>query len=333
MASVTVKDNEGNSASDEPTASVTVTDVQAGVDLAKTADPLTLPEPGGAFNFTLTITNNSVEAVTITALTDTNALSAECQALIGTTLAVGASTACTYTVTHTEAGVYPNTANVTVQDNEGNSASDEATASVGVTDILPVVDLTKTADPLTLPEPGGAFNFTLSIKNTSVEAVTITALTDTNALSDACKALVGTSIPAGGTVSCTYTVSHTEAGSYDNTASVTVKDNEGNPASDEATASVAVTDVLPVVDLVKEATPLTLPEPGGVFTFKLTITNNSPESVGITSLTDTNLLSIECEELINDWIPAGWHRFLHLHREPHRGRQLRQHRLRHRQGQ
>ncbi len=42
-------------------------------------------------------------------------------ALIGTTLAAGASTSCTYSVTYTEAGEYPNTASVTVEDNEGSS--------------------------------------------------------------------------------------------------------------------------------------------------------------------------------------------------------------------
>ena len=56
------------------------------------------------------------------------------------------------------------------------------------------------------------------------------------ACSAECTALVGTSIPAGGTVSCTYAVTHTEAGSYANTASVTVADNEGNTASGHATA-------------------------------------------------------------------------------------------------
>jgi len=39
------------------------------------------------------------------------------------------------------------------------------------------------------------FNFTLSIHNTSPEAVMITALTDDNALSAECLALVG---PTGG---------------------------------------------------------------------------------------------------------------------------------------
>src|SRR5690606_31248602 len=109
---------------------VEVTDVLPTVRLTKAATPTSLPEPGGVFSYTLTIENTSAEAVTITALTDTNALSSQCLALINTSLAVGASTSCEYTVTRTNAGTYPNTADVTVQDNEGNPASDTAQQSV-----------------------------------------------------------------------------------------------------------------------------------------------------------------------------------------------------------
>ena len=91
-------------------------------------------------------------------------------------------------------------------------------------------------------------------------------------MSAECTALVGTSIPAGGTVSCTYAVTHTEAGSYANTASVTVEDNENNTATDTDDETVTVTDVLPAVALDKTVTPSTLTEPGGVFDFTLTIT-------------------------------------------------------------
>ena len=46
------------------------------------------------------------------------------------------------------------------------------------------------------PEPGGVFNFTLTIKNLSPEAVSITALTDSYALPAACTDLVGDSLAA-----------------------------------------------------------------------------------------------------------------------------------------
>jgi len=304
-AGVVVVDNEGSQANDTDGESVTVTDVLPTVNLTKSANPTSRPEPGGVFTYTLTIQNTSPEAVTITALTDSNTLSAACTQLVGTSLAAGASTSCQYTVTHTDAGSYPNTASVTVRDNENNTASDTKNETVEVTDVMPTVRLTKAATPTSLPEPGGVFSYTLTIENSSAEAVTITALTDTNALSGQCLALINTSLAVGASTSCEYTVTRTNAGTYPNTADVTVQDNEGNPASDTAQQSVTVVDVLPSVTLDKVATPTFLPEPGGVFTYTLTIQNNSVEIVNITNLTDTQTLSQECLDLIGDPIQPG----------------------------
>ena len=140
-----------------------------------------MAEPGGDFVFTLDIVNLSAESVTITSLTDDNALSQACLDLIGTTLAAndgapgGADeTSCTYTVNHTDAGSYDNTATVIVTDNEDSTGTDFDDETVTVTDVAPTVDITKTADPTTLAEPGGDFVFTLNIVNLSTESVEIT---------------------------------------------------------------------------------------------------------------------------------------------------------------
>jgi hypothetical protein len=279
--------NTHSSVSDNDQANIVITNVLPVVDLVKDVTPASLAEPGGAFNYTLTITNNSVENVTITALTDDNPLPAECSALIGQVLTPGQAVSCTYSVTHTEAGAYPNTASVSVVDNEGNTASDSDSETVIVTDVLPVVDLVKDVTPASLAEPGGAFNYTLTITNNSVENVTITALTDDNPLPAECSALIGQVLTPGQTVSCTYSVTHTEAGAYPNTASVSVADNEGNTASDSDSETVTVTDVLPTIEVIKDANPTTIPETGGWVTFTFTVKNTSIEPVTITSLSDT----------------------------------------------
>jgi hypothetical protein len=304
-ASVTVQDDDGKTASDTDNETVAVTDVIPTVDLVKDVTPATRVEPGGAFDYTLTIYNTSLEPVTLTALTDTNALPTSCTDLIGQTIPVGGSVSCAYSVTHTEPGSYPNTASVTVEDNEGNPASDEDTETVTVTDVMPTVDLTKDVTPATLPEPGGVFTFTLTIKNTSIENVTIAALTDDYPLPSTCTDLIGDALTPGQSVSCTYDVTHTEKGSYDNTASVTVEDNEGNPASDSDSETVTVTDEMPTVDLTKDVTPATRAEPGGVFSYTLTIQNTSIEAVTVTSLTDTNPLPLGCTDLIGDVLSPG----------------------------
>ena len=245
------------------------------VTLTKSVDDESKPEPGGTFNFKLTIKNTSDHTVKITELTDDNPLSDECKGLVGDSLGAGDSVSCDYSVDHSAIGTYPNEATVTVEDSDGGTASDKDDQSVKVTDILPEVTLEKTVTPSSRPEPGGAFDFKLKITNTSNETVVITALTDDNALSAECLGLVGDSLAPGASTSCTYQVTHTNAGTFDNTAEVTVADDEQNTDSDKDSASVEVTDVAPTITVDKTADPTTLPEPGGTFTFKVKVTNGS----------------------------------------------------------
>ncbi len=192
--------------------------------VTKTADNNNVPETGGDVTFTYVVENTGNVSVEITSLSDNvfGVLTGDGDCQVGTTLAVGAS--CTFDYTTSLSGnagtTHTNVFTVHAEDSDGNDTSATDDETVTFDDVLPTVELIKTADPLTLPEPGGDFVFTLTIHNSSAEAVTITALTDDNALSAECLALVGTSLPAGGTVTCTYPVSHSEAGTYDNTALV-----------------------------------------------------------------------------------------------------------------
>ena len=110
----TATDDENNVATDDDDATVSFEDGPPTISLDKAVDVSTLAEPGGVFTYTLTVTNDSVETVTITSLTDTQSGDAvgfsTCDDLVGDLLAPGASTSCTYTVSHTDAGTYPNTA-------------------------------------------------------------------------------------------------------------------------------------------------------------------------------------------------------------------------------
>ncbi len=211
--------------------------------------------------------------------------------MIGKTIPAGGSVSATYEVSKTEAGVYGNEATVTVKDDEGNPASDTDKETIEVTDVTPTIDVTKDVTPASLAEPGGVFTYTVTVKNTSVEAVKVTSVADSGVspLPAELSALLGQTIPAGGSISASYSVTKTEPGVYPNTATVTAEDNEGNPATDADSESVSVSDVPPAVDLVKSVTPASANEPQGVFTYTLTITNKSVEPVTITALTDTNI--------------------------------------------
>ena len=281
-------DNESNEATATASASVTVTDVKPAIAVTKVPSPAEMNEPGGEFTFTYVVTNNSVEQVTVTSVTDS---------VIGTItlpadviLAPGESTAAmTGKWTYTEAGAYPNTVTAKAVDNESNEATATASASVTVTDVPPTVDLIKSVTPDTRPEPGGVFNYTLTVHNTSAEAVTIKSLSDTNLLSLECEALINATIAAGGTASCSYTVTQADAGTYPNTASVTVRDNDGSSASASDDRTVTVTNVDPVIAVTKTASEKQVFAPGENVEFTVVVTNNSvaTDPVTITSLVDS----------------------------------------------
>ena len=99
-------------------------------------------------------------------------------------------------------------------------------------------------------------------------------------------------------------MSHTDAMTYGNWAEVTVEDNEENSGHGHGQQSVEVTDVLPTVTLVKSVDVPTMPEPGGVFNFTLTITNNSVEDVIISDLTDTQMY--ESSDFSECWSLVGY---------------------------
>ncbi len=232
-------------ASDTDDATVTFNDVKPTIEVTKTAGVASVDEPGGNVTYTFTVKNTgTAEAVTITSLADDKFgdLVGDADCKIGTVLATGAS--CSFDSTQAIAGEagtsHTNIFTASAVDNENNKASDEASATVTFNDVKPSVTIEKSVDNATLAEPGGAFNYTLRITNNSVEAITIKSLADDNALSPTCLALVGSSLAAGASTSCTYSVSHSVAGTYLNKAIVTVKDNENNEASDDDSKTVKV---------------------------------------------------------------------------------------------
>ena len=258
--------------------------------------PSTLPEPGGAFNYTLTIYNTSVEPVVVTVLTDTNPLPAACTSLIGQTIPVGGSLSCSYTVTHTDAGTYPNTASVTVEDNEGHPASDSDNETVNVTDVLPQISVEKIANPVQVTEPGGMVTFTVVIENNSSPAdpVTITSLVDDihGDLNGQGTCSVPQTIQPGASYTCLFSamVSGNAGDSETDTVTATGTDDEENPVSDsdDAIVTVVVDDGLPEIDVQKTADPSVVKAPGGPVLFTVVVTNNSgpTDPVTITSLVD-----------------------------------------------
>ena len=158
---------------------------------------------------------------------------------------------------------------------------------------VPTIQVVKTATPLTRTAPGGDFTFDVVVTNTSNEVLTITSLTDdvygdiTTRPGSTCNTAIGTVLQPGGTYSCAFTGPFTGVAGDSQTDIVTVRATNptGVEVTDDDDAVVSLTPV-PTIQVVKTATPLSRPAPGGDFTFDVVVTNTSNEVLTITSLTD-----------------------------------------------
>ena len=285
---------------------VRITDVPPQIAVTKAASPLTRPAPGGTYTFTVQVRNpGTVEPLIITALTDNiygnlaTRPGSTCGALIGTTLAPGASSpTCTFTGDFTGAAGATQTDVVTAtgRDDENNNVSATATATVGIASVTPQIVVTKTASPQSRPEPGGTFTFTVLVFNNGPVAVRITQITDNiygnlaTRAGSTCGTLINTTLAAnGGSATCTFTGDFTGQPGASQTDIVTVTgvDTNGAPVTDDDDATVFITNQPSSIRLVKDASPASRPEPGGAFTFAVTVTNTSAvDNVTILTLTD-----------------------------------------------
>ena len=330
---VTGVDSHGVMVSATAHATVTLTTVLPSISVTKVATPLTLPEPGGNFTFTVQVTNNNtIDPITITALTDNiygnlaTRAGSTCGSLIGTTLAPGAmSPPCSFTgpFNGTAPASQTDTVTVTGMDANGNTATATAHATVTLTAVTPVIAVTKAANPLSEPAPGGNFTFTVQVSNPSAtDPIKITSLTDNiygnlaTLAGSTCGALIGTTLAPGGvSAPCAFTGAFNGVAGASQTDTVTVDgvDPFGNTATANANATVILTPgVLPQIAVSKVANPLSEPAPGGNFTFTVQVTNPSTTvPVKITSLTDNvygNLATLAgstCSGLIGTTLAPG----------------------------
>jgi len=303
IVTATAVDDDGQTATDTDDAIVGITDVLPTVRVVKTANPTNLPAPGGTFTFSAVVTNTSAEPITITALNDNiygnlaTIPGSTCGALIGTTLAPGASSpTCTFPGAFTGAAgaVQTDVVTVTATDDEGNVVTDDDDATVTLTS-APSILVEKSAEPSSLPEPGGTFTFSVRVTNTSPETITITGLTDdiygniATRPGSTCGALIGTTLaPGASSPVCTFTgpFNGPAGASQTDIVTATGQNSAGTVVTDTDDAIVRITNVVPVIDVDKQAIPLTLPAPGGTFTFLVTVRNPSAEPITITALTD-----------------------------------------------
>jgi hypothetical protein len=241
-----------STACDDPGESVVVTaQVLPAIRLDAAAVATSLPEPGGTFTGSVSITNTGTEPVTLIALADED-LNGVGTCSVPQVLAPGASYACTFPIVFTgnagETKTIPVTATVT--DANGHQVSATTTFVLSLTNRVPTLTVAKTAEPSTMVAPGGVFTYRVKVTNTSDESVTITGLADDvyGDLDGAGNCRLGSALAAtGGTYDCAFTGTFTGiAGErLSDTVTATVVDDDASTASAAGSATVALVAATP----------------------------------------------------------------------------------------
>jgi uncharacterized repeat protein (TIGR01451 family) len=271
VATVVGEDVLGKEVEDEDGAFVDV--LNPAISIVKSVDE-DLVHSGDTVTYTLVITNTGDAALTITALDDAvngaPAVSLTDCGLIGTTLAVGASRTCQYSAVAGEDDL-TNVATVVGEDELDKEVDDTDDAVVDV--LNPGIDIVKTVDKPVV-HAGDTVTYTLVITNTGDAPLTLTALDDAvngaPATSLTACGVIGTTLAAGASTTCTYTA---VAGTVDlvNVAEVKGEDELDEEVTDDDDATVDVLN--PAITIVKTADVESITGTSGPVTFTYLVTN------------------------------------------------------------
>lgn len=222
------------------------------IEVTKSATPLSLPEPGGQFVFTVTTTNTAgFTTVTLNQICDdkygtvASAGTSTCAAgTIGSvtgssctlpkTLGPGQDYACTFSGNVFSGGPTTSTDIVTVSgsDQNGRSVSGTASAQVAITDVPPTAMVTKSLNSLACAD----VSYHVKVQNTgTAEALLLSALSDDGfgsliAVHDNVRATtcaVPQTIAKGEAYECDFTAYFCGT-SHTNTITGSLSDNENN---------------------------------------------------------------------------------------------------------
>lgn len=270
------------------------------IQVAKSANPTEVAEPGGTVTFQVKVRNTSSDdlAVTLIRMEDNvygDLLNPGNAKISNSTCASGAIQAgdtyqCTFEADVNGAGGSSVTDTVTakVKDDVGNAAQASAQATVTITGGEPSeLQVEKTANPTQVTEPGGAVTFQVKVRNSGGgQALTLVRLEDNlygdltsggnSSISNSNCSLA--TIQVGDTYQCKFDAEVT--GSDGSTATDTVtakaKDAAGNAVQASAQASVKIVAGEKLgITVEKTANPSQVSAPGGTVTYKVKVRNSS----------------------------------------------------------
>ena len=316
VGSVVAHDEDERPVTADDFADVEITDVAPSIDVTKTANPITVAEPGDTVEFTVDVENTSVsDPVTITSLMDDPDgggpaepidLNGKGSCSVPQVLQPGDTYTCSFSrmITGNAGDVKIDIVTAVGHDDDEHSVSDFDDAEVTITDVASSISVEKSATPGSVQEPGGDVAFTVAVKNTSaVDAVTLDTVVDSIygdlAAKGTCGALIGKILQpdnhaAGGPdeAQCTFTgpVTGSAGSTHTNVATVTGHDDDEHSltAHDDATVTITPAPVIPkLIDLYVTKTDLPDPvELNGQLTYTIVVGNHGPDAATQVTLAD-----------------------------------------------
>jgi len=169
---------------------------------------------------------------------------------VGARLVPGASYSCTFpgSFVGNAGAAQTDTITTTAVNDRGVTLTSVAKATVTLTDVPPSITVVKTPDPLSRPEPGGSFRFTVKVTNTSFEPIVTTSLTDDiyGDLNGRGTCAIGVLLAAnGGNYTCAFDGDFRGRGgdTQTDTVTVTAVDDDNTKVTATAKATVTLTPV------------------------------------------------------------------------------------------
>lgn len=294
VLTATLQDDDGNNLTLTKEQLVTIVNTPPAATLNVTPSPAVFPEPGGPVTFAVVVANTSAaEGLTLSELTDSRygnltttggAISSTTCQLPQTLAPAGQPNAryeCTFTTSVTgNPGLYPNTVQATVGDDDGGVLQLARESGVEITDLPASLVVTKRAARTSLPEPGGNMTFTVTVANTSqIDHVRIDQVVDDHfgVINGSCQPALPADLAPQQQIRCVFVAPITGVVGQRHINEVTASgvDDDGNPIADRDQEIVEITDLPARLDIIQVADPANLPEPGGNVTFTALIINLS----------------------------------------------------------
>jgi cysteine-rich repeat protein len=254
-------ENLAGSDSDSDDSTVIVADVLPDITVEKSASPTSVPESGDDVTFTVTVTNNAAEDVTLDSLSDDvfGDLNGKGSCSVPQSLAAsGGSYTCSFTefVSGDYGNDHVDTVTAVASDDDGNSDTETDSATVVFTDVPSSMTISKSPSRAFVPPTGGYVYFRVDIHNTSpVDDIVIDTISDSvfgviasttlpadiSPTMTTCDDLAGTWLAPNATATCGFTAFVPMDGigdTHHNVVTVDATDEDNFPLSDQDDATV-----------------------------------------------------------------------------------------------